>query len=242
MLWASLLWIALTVAGEALVVQWDLFPLAAAEEAAVVDDAFRVLMVLAVPVFAFALAFLVYSVLRFRRVGESAEDGPPIRSHGVVVGAWLAVTAGLTAVMIVHPGMTGLADLRHRFSQEPDLVVQVEGGQWYWKVTYPKYGVTTFNDVVLPVGQRVRFEVTSKDVLHSFWILAFRMKIDAVPGMVTTISAKPNTLGSLERDPGFRLQCAELCGLGHSVMAAPVRVVTAEQFTAWVAQQQVASR
>ena len=231
------MWIALAVAGEALVVQWDLFPLAAAEEAHIVDDAFRLLMVLAVPVFAFGLALLVYSALRFRRVGESAEDGPPIRSNGLVVGAWLAVTTGLTAVMIVHPGMTGLADLRHRFSQAPDLVVQVEGGQWYWKATYPEYGVTTFNEMVLPVGQRVRFEITSKDVLHAFWIPAFRMKIDAVPGMITTISAKPDILGSLETDAGFRLQCAELCGLGHSVMEAPVRVVTADQFKAWVTQK-----
>jgi cytochrome c oxidase subunit 2 len=224
------------------VVQWDLFPLAAAEEAHVVDDAFRLLMVLAVPVFAFTLALLVYSVLRFRRAGTPSEDGRPIRSHGLVVGAWLAVTTGLTAVMIIHPGMTGLADLRHRFSQEPDLVVQVEGGRWFWRVTYPKYGVTAFNDMVLPVNQRVRFEITSKDVLHAFWISAFRMKIDAVPGMVTTISAKPDTLGSLETDAGFRLQCAELCGLGHSVMQAPVKVVSAEQFQAWVTQQQAASR
>ncbi|MEE9284516.1 MAG: cytochrome c oxidase subunit 3 [Dehalococcoidia bacterium] len=84
--------------GEVLVVTWDLFPVAAAEEAHIVDDAFRLLMVLAMPVVAFVLAALVYTVLRFRRRREPAEDGPPTRIHKPAVGAWLVATTALTIV------------------------------------------------------------------------------------------------------------------------------------------------
>ncbi len=233
----AVLWLLLTLAGEALVFGLNPFPLAAAEEAAIVDDAFRVLMVLATPVFTFVLATLAYSVFRFRRKGEPVEDGPPVRSHKGVLGTWFFATTALTLLVIVFPGLTGLLELRDLASQEPDLVVQVEAGRWFWRVTYPEYGVTSTKEMVLPVGKRVRFEVTSMDVLHAFWVSAFRVKIDAVPGLVTTTSASPNRTGTFEDDSGFRLQCAELCGLGHSIMDVPIRVVEPSQFEAWVAQQ-----
>ena len=117
------------------------------------------------------------------------------------------------------------------------MVVQVQGGRWFWRITYPEYGVSSTEEMVLPVDKLVRFEVTSMDVLHSFWISAFRIKVDAVPGMITTTTATPNRIGSFDTDFGYRLQCAELCGLGHTVMAIPVRVVEPGQFEAWVTQQ-----
>ncbi len=89
---------------------------------------------------------------------------------------------------------------------------------------------------MLPMGQRVRFDVTSIDVLHAFWIPAFRMKIDAVPGMVTTVYATPDKTGTFQDDYGFRLQCAEMCGTFHSKMMLPVRVVETGEFDDWVAQ------
>jgi len=97
--------------------------------------------------------------------------------------------------------------------------------------------VTSYGEIVLPVDRRVRFEVTSTDVVHSFWVPAFRMKVDAVPGLTTTVYITPNRTGSLADDNGFRLQCAELCGFGHYVMGVPVRVVEQGEFEAWIAQQ-----
>jgi len=234
---AGLLWLALTLVFEVLVAIWDFQPLAAAEEARVVDGAFRVLLVLAIPVVTFVFAALVYSVLRFRRRLGQSEDGPPIRSSGRVLGAWFLATTALTILVIIFPGTTGLLELRGDAREEADLVVQVEGFRWGWKMTYPQQGVTSYSELVLPVGQRVRFEVTSVDVIHAFWVPAFRMKVDAVPGRVTAINATPDQAGYLQRDSGFRLQCAELCGIGHSVMMVPVRVVEPTEFDAWVAQQ-----
>ncbi len=230
------LWAAITLAGELLVVLWDIFPLKAAEEAEIVDDAFFILTVLAVPVFAFVAATLLYAVLRFGRRGGSGEDGPPIRGNTRIVGAWIAVTSALTVALIIFPGATGLHELRSR-EQHADMVVQVEGVQWFWKFTYPEQNLQTFNELVLPIDRRVRFQVTSADVIHAFWVPAFRVKIDAVPGRTTQVSATPNRVGNFEADHGFRVQCAELCGIGHGVMTARVQVVTAEEFQEWLAQR-----
>ena len=88
---------------------------------------------------------------------------------------------------------------------------------------------------MLPVDTRIKFEITSRDVLHSFWIPAFRMKIDAVPGRVTEFYVTPNRTGSLTDVSGLRAQCAELCGVGHSQMSLPVRVVDQGEFEALMA-------
>jgi cytochrome c oxidase subunit 2 len=199
-------------------------------------------MVLAVPVLAFVVATLVYSLLRFRIRGEPSQDGPPIRSHGRLIAVWFAVTSGLTVLMIIYPGIIGMNDLAGRSREEPDMVVEVAAMRFAWQFTYPEQKVIIFNELVLPVDKHVRFDVTSRDVLHSFWVPAFRMKIDAVPGMVTTIHATPNKTGTFEDDTQLRLQCTELCGVGHAIMMAPVRVVEQSEFDAWVAQQTQSAR
>lgn len=235
------LWLTLTLIGEVVAVLWDYQPLAAAQEADVVDEAFFVLVVLAVPVVAFVVAAVLYSVLRFGRRKGELEDGPPVRSNGKVLVAWFGVTTALTILVIIYPGTIGLLELRDHShgasSSEGGMVVRVEGSRWVWKVTYPKQGVTSYGELVLPVGRQVRFEVTSTDVIHAFWVPAFRMKVDAVPGRVTTIYATPDKTGTFENDSGYRLQCAELCGLGHALMTVPVRVAEPAQFDAWAAQQ-----
>ncbi|HEU0021511.1 MAG TPA: cytochrome c oxidase subunit II [Dehalococcoidia bacterium] len=233
----ALLWAVLTLAAELIILSWDVLPLAASKEALVVDHAYRVLTALAAPVFAFVVSTLLYSALRFRRMGTSEEDGPPIFFNRSVVATWLAVTTALTLLVIIYPGTTGLLELRRHAKADTDLVVQVEGSRWAWKTTYPQQGVVTYGEIVLPVGQTVRFDVTATDVLHSFWVPAFRVKVDAVPGRVTTVYATPNRTGSMADDSGFRLQCAELCGFGHYLMRAPVRVVEPAEFEAWLAQQ-----
>lgn len=233
----ALLWTAITAVGEVAVLRWLPFPARASEQARIIDDAFTVLAVLAVPVLAYVLAVLLYSLLRFRGGPEPTTDGPPVRTHGPFVATWLVVTTALTITLIVFPGAVDLNALRAQEREPVDLVVRVEGVQWAWFVTYPEQGVTVYDELVLPLGRRVRFEVTSRDVVHSFWIPAFRTKVDAVPGMTTVSVVTPQALGDFSADPTFRVQCAELCGLGHALMSIPVRVVTPEQFQEWLAQQ-----
>ena len=232
-----LVWAVITLLGEILASNVQYFPSPAAQEAAIVDGAFRALVALAMPVFTFVLAVLGYSLLRFRSKGQPAQDGPPVRSHKGVVATWFAITGALCLLVIIYPGVTGLAELRARAREKPDLVVQVEGARWFWKITYPDYRITTYKELVLPVDKHVHFMMTSKDVLHAFWVPGFRAKIDAVPGMTTMTDSTPNMLGTFQEDPNFRLQCTQLCGTGHTIMAVPVRVVTQSEFDAWIAQQ-----
>jgi len=230
------IWAIFTAIGYAVILLFTPFPVAAAEEAHLIDEAFTVLTLFAVPVFTFVIVILVYGAIKFRRKGEPTEDGPPERGQKPLILTWFAASTVLTAVLIIFPGVTGILELRHLDRQPADVVVQVQGQQFAWTMIYPQYGVSS-REIVLPIDEHVRFEITSKDVLHSFWIPAFRIKIDAVPGMVTTTAATPDLLGDFDSDVNFRLQCAEMCGIGHNGMRRPVRIVERSEFDAWIAEQ-----
>jgi len=234
---AITLWVVLTLAGEAVV--WifirGIMPERYAETATIVDDAFLYLTALAVPVFAFVIAAVTVSVVRFRAT-EPESDGPPIHGDRRVIGWWLGVTGALAASLIVFPGLAGLVQLGNQENVPTAdlLVVRVQAARWAWTIDYPAASVKSGEELVLPVDQPVRFEISSVDILHSFWIPAFRVKIDEVPGKTTTATLTPDRVGSFETDPMMRIQCAELCGLDHAAMAMPVRVVEPAEFEAWL--------
>jgi len=232
---AGLLWLALTVVGEYLVVSVDLYPAAMSDKGEEIDHAFTVLMAMAVPVFSLVVAVVVYTILAHRVHGLPEQDGPPQMGRGTLPVAWLAITSGLTALVIVYPGLTSLGPVVG-VEDDADLTVEVTGVQWTWLVSYPDEGVENVRELVLPVDREVKFEITSLDVLHSFWVPAFFMKIDAVPGRTTSFSLAPTEEGEYESNPMLRVQCTELCGLSHSRMQVPVRVVSEEEFASWVSE------
>ena len=233
---AFFIWVVLTALGEALVLRANIYPLAGNEFARDVDDAFRLLMALAVPVFMFVVTVLGYSLLRFRRKGEPADDGPPIHSHRGAVWGWFAVTSGLTVLVIVHPGYTGLLQLRE--DRHQDMVVAVQAAQWSWNFTFPgRPELEKVSDLKLPAHTRIRFDVTSRDVVHSFWLPMYRTKIDAVPGRVNSVYVTTDEAVSYWEDSNVRVQCAELCGTGHSRMQVRLEVVGRAEFDAWLAEQ-----
>ncbi len=195
-------------------------------------------MRLAVPVLAFVIAVLAVSVVRFRSRGAPAEDGPPVRGNPRTYALWLGVTGALTVVLIINPGLVGLSEIRGE--PREDMVVQVEGARWFWTISYPAEDVSTSTELVVPADTRIRFEVTSLDILHAFWVPAFRMKVDAVPGLTTEARVTTQEPAAFEDDPGLRLQCAELCGTGHAIMVIPVRVLDQAEFAAWVEAQREA--
>lgn len=110
---------------------------------------------------------------------------------------------------------------------EADFTVEVVGNQWWWEVRYPDQGIVTANEIHIPAGRPVRIEVTTDDVIHSFWVPQLQRKIDLVPGRRNSI------LLESERTGVFRGQCAEFCGLQHANMAFFVVVEEPEQFEAW---------
>ncbi|MBZ0294882.1 MAG: cytochrome c oxidase subunit II [Anaerolineae bacterium] len=234
LIYVAILWLVLTAIGEAWALNTNFMPAMAAEEAEIVDEAFRTLMIMGVPVAALVLAVLGYSFLRFRVRGEPYTDGPSVRNYQPLAVGWFVVTTALAVLVVFNPGLEGLNKLNA--DANADLVIQVEGEQWHWNVTYPQHDLSYARalQIALPVDTRVRFELTSKDVIHSFWIPAFRMKMDALPGRTTILYVTPTELGTFEDDPNLRVQCAELCGTGHAWMRMSVRIMEPAEFERWL--------
>lgn len=233
------LWVALSALAE-VGVAWlrNRYPLVASQEGIVSDDAIFLLLRIAAPVFVLVLLLLVYMPIRFRATRVDSGDSPfQVRHNRAFIGAWVGLSVALNVFFVVNPGITGLAAIRDSASAQNQLVVNVTGSQWSWQFDYPQYGLTGQTELVLPVNRTVKFVITSKDVIHGFWIPSFRLKADAVPGQTRVLYLTPNRLVSTTTDPQARVQCSELCGIGHAWMRSPVRVVTAPDFQAWVAQQ-----
>jgi cytochrome c oxidase subunit 2 len=205
----------------------NILPTEWAEEAHVVDEAFLLLMYLGSPVMALVLAVMTWGVIGWRSAGAGREDGPNQHNSRVVVTTWLVITSALAIGVLINPGFVGLAEIRGEPSS--DYVIEMEAAQFFWQVTYPN-GAVALDELVVPAEKRVRYDVSSIDVLHSFWIPAFRVKIDAVPGVPTQVYTTATDEGSMEDDINLRIQCAELCGAGHASMSLPVRVVSEAEF------------
>jgi cytochrome c oxidase subunit 2 len=233
-----LIWAAVTAVSEVLtvfVVNDLMFPTKGAEEAHTIDEAFEVMTYMAAPVFGLVVAVLLFTAFRFRADGPLAGDGPASHGRGWTPWVWLGATTSLTIAVIIFPGLTGLAELRE--NQHGDLVINVEASQFVWEVEYEDSGVqlnSILDEMVLPVDTRLHFKIDATDVLHSFWVPAFRMKIDAVPGRTTELFVTPDRVGGPETEVVYRVQCAELCGAGHAQMVMDLRVVEQDEFNAWL--------
>lgn len=230
---AGAIWVVVSVLGIAAVVAVGrILPVVASKEATIVDGAFVLLTAVSVPVLTLVVVGLVYSAIRFRARDDDPAEGPPVHGHRPFEIGWVVVTLVLVGFLAVY-GSVGLVEIRG--GENHDLRVQVTGLQWEWRFEYPDLGITS-KELVLPVGERALVTITSRDVIHSFSVPAFGVKMDAVPGRTTTISVTPTEIG------GFGVQCFELCGLGHTRMTANVTVLSAADFQAWVEAQRQAAQ
>jgi len=227
----GILWLAYTVLLMWAISQFSWLPAEWSTEAGVVDEAMVLLQYLGAPVMALVVAVMTWAVIGWRSAGATREDGPPQRDNRTVVTTWLIITSALAIFVVINPGFVGLAEIRGE--QSADYVIAMHAQQFQWSVTYPN-GAEGADELVIPSEARVRYDVNSKDVTHSFWIPAFRIKIDAVPGLVTQAYATAEREGTRDDDVNLRVQCAELCGAGHANMALPVRVVSEAEFNQYI--------
>jgi cytochrome c oxidase subunit 2 len=210
----------------------DWFPADAAKQAKPIDTLYDVLMIVSIPIFVLVVTVILYSVWAFRmRPGQEHEDGPPIHGHTRLEVFWTAIPA-ILLVSLCSYAYAVLNDIETK--RDDELVVKVQAVQFAWTFSYPQAGgrAVVSNQLYLPKDKPVRFDVRTQDVLHDFWVPAFRVKIDAVPGITTQVRATPTKLGA------FPVVCAELCGLGHSVMRSTAHVVTPAAFDRWLAGKQ----
>jgi cytochrome c oxidase subunit 2 len=225
-LWfAAAIWAVLCIVGAVLVAGIQIIPVIASREAVIENSAFVLLTVLSVPVLMFVVVGLAYSAIWFRANGDEA-DGPPIHGHRGYQAAWLSISFALVIGLFAY-GAAGLVDIRG--AQTADFEVQVSAEQWAWHFTYPSTGATS-KELHIPVGERVHVVINSDDVIHSFWVPAFGVKQDAVPGRTTEIYVTATVAGTY---PGL---CAELCGFGHTDMRFTTVVSDRAALEAWMQQ------
>jgi cytochrome c oxidase subunit II len=232
----AVFWAVLTAIGLLIADRVRIFPHTLSTEGDEIGATFKTLTLLSVPVIALVIAVLTYSLARFASFSMPEEDGMPLQGRGPVPMAWFGVTAGLAIVTMVV-GILPLGKVLSKPSH-PDLRINVTGVQWTWLVNYPDQSVNA-RELVLPVDRVITFNVTSQDVIHSFWIPGLSAKIDSVPGMTTHVSIKTTETGSYATNPMLRVQCSQLCGLGHAQMWMPIRIVSERDFEEWVAQQKL---
>jgi cytochrome c oxidase subunit 2 len=220
-----------SVLGVALALLIDWFPVPASEQAGPIDTLWDVLLIASVPVFVLVETIVLYCAIKFRmRPGEELKDGPPIHGNTKLEIIWTAIPAILLVGLCTYAYVV-LTDIEK--AEANSMNVRVVGEQFTWTFYYPGQGGEEIASpqLYLPAETPVNFTVQSKDVIHDFWVPAFRMKIDAVPGIDTHVRVT-----TTDRMGEFPVVCAELCGLGHSTMRQSAHVMTREDFDARLAE------
>ncbi len=211
-----------------------LLPVAASLQAQPIDQLFSIHFFLIAFLFSLITVFLGYSLVVFRQKPGEVGDGAHFTGSNKLEVLWTFIPLA-TVLSISFIGAQSLAKVQ---STDPQaLNVNVTAGQWYWSFEYPDYGVTS-QSLYLPVDRQVLLRLTSRDVIHSFWVPEFRVKQDVLPGvnLVKELRITPTRTGT------YTVRCAELCGGAHAYMTAPVVVVKADEFKTWVNQQMNAAQ
>jgi cytochrome c oxidase subunit II len=197
----------------------------AGEEASQVATLFWVMTAGGFVIWALVVLLSLYASRWKRSAYSEAAAGRLILWAGVAFP--VTVLAALLAYALwLMPSLRPFAD-----AEAAKLRIEVVGGQFWWHVVYHRDGaprVVSANEIRLPVGERVEFELTSRDMIHSFWIPSLGGKMDLIPG-------RTNRLSLLATKPGtYRGQCAEFCGTSHALMAFPAIAMEPADFAAWL--------
>jgi cytochrome c oxidase subunit 2 len=212
-----------------LLVSIGILPAQSSAEAIPIDRLFGAHIILIAFLFALITVLMVYSMIVFRARKDDRGDGRHIKGSTKLEVFWTVVPLAT----VLYFSFLGSQVLAQTQQAEPDaLDVNVVGGQWYWQFSYPDYNITS-NELYLPVERETLLTMWSVDVIHSFWIPEMRVKQDLLPGenMKRQLRITPTQLGE------YQVLCAEMCGLQHAYMYAPVHIVPQEEFDAWINQQ-----
>jgi cytochrome c oxidase subunit 2 len=199
----------------------------------------NVLLVTITVITLFVLALLIAVVVKFN---ARSNPVPSRTTHNTLIEVFWTLGPVLILVGLAVPSFKLL--FKELDVPKADLTIKATGKQWYWSYAYPDNGKFEFdsllaqdkqprllgvdNEMVVPVNKVVRVQTTGADVIHSFAVPAFGIKIDAIPGRLNETWFKATKVGM------FYGQCSELCGKDHAFMPIAVRVVNDQEFAAWV--------
>lgn len=204
-----------------------LMPVQASAQAVSIDWVWNWQIITISFLFSLIVVPMVYSLVIFRRKKGETGDGLHIEGNTPLEIGWTVVPF-IVVIIFAYMGAYSLAETR-RVDPEA-LIIEVKGRQFAWTFEYPEYGIVS-NELHLPVNRQVLLQMTSADVLHSFWVPEFRLKQDLVPGRTTEYRVTPTLIGS------YKVRCAELCGSSHAYMESPVIVDAQPDYDAWISTQ-----
>jgi cytochrome c oxidase subunit 2 len=207
-----------------------LMPIEASVQAGYVDWMWNLELIAMAFLFSLIAVPMFYSFVVFRRKKGDTTDAEHVEGNTTLEIVWSIVPLFLV-LLFAYLGAVNLSDT---LREDPNAtVVKVTGIQWSWKFEYPAVeGIIVSSDELhLVKGKQVLLQMTSNDVIHSFWVPEFRVKQDLVPGRITQLRITPNLIQN------FKVRCAELCGTSHAYMEKPVVVSSQEDFDAWMATQ-----
>jgi cytochrome c oxidase subunit 2 len=203
-----------------------------------------VISVVMAPIGIGVITFFVYGLFSFRSRAGDDGDGAYIKGDARIARGWIITSVTIVLALAIYGtfellnASNGIAGVGGGQGSSPitpipanALQVQVIGQQWHFTYRYPQYGgVETFS-LAIPVDRPIIFNVTSIDVIHSFWAYQLGVKADAVPGA-------NNIAGTYAKHTGsFDIRCAELCGVWHGHMFQTGQILTQSAFASWIAQQ-----
>ncbi len=191
-----------------------------------VDQAFYYIIGVSFLLLIFITAVMIYFAFRYHQ--SRNPDPTDIRGNWKLEVLWTIIPTLIALSMFVvgWNAYTGL-----RTVPKDALEIEVMAQQFSWIFIYPE-GAETENELVVPKGKAIKLTFSSNDVLHSFFLPTYRVKVDVVPGMSTYAWFLAN------RDGEFDIQCTEYCGTGHSEMNAKLKVVSQAEYEKWLKEQE----
>ena len=245
--------LAMLLSGQALAIEWNL-QRASSSMAADIHGLHEYVMILCTVIFVGVFGFMFWACYAHRK--SKGHKAAQFHENTTVEILWTVIPA-LILIGIAWPTTRVL--VAQKDTSNPDLTVKVTGYQWKWGYDYvkgegegisfvstlstpraqienkepkgPNYLLEVDNELVVPVGKKVRILTTAADVIHSWWVPAFGAKQDAIPGFIRDLWFRATETGT------FRSQCVELCGKEHGFMPIVVKVVTQEEYSKWVGDQ-----
>jgi cytochrome c oxidase subunit II len=223
------------VSGSVHVQTW---PATATTQAAVLASDWTLFTIVGLLVAALVWGLILFALIRWRR-REGDALPPQFRQNNPLEVTWTAIPLVLVIALFIY---TYRAEATvESIAPRPGVTIGVSGFRWGWTFAYtggPTVTGTAVDppELVLPLDETARIQLTSADVTHSFWVPDFVFKRDAIPGLTTTFDLRPDKLGT------FVGRCAQFCGLDHALMSFSVRVVSPQDYARWLAAAKESAR